>query len=49
MNDWDSLKELQTLCGKVDLICMYDERKLFLVLYYKYALTASLGQRSLLF
>ena len=29
MNDWESVKELQALCGRMDLIRMYDERKLF--------------------
>ena len=29
MNDWESVKELQALCGRMDLIRIYDERKLF--------------------
>ena len=28
MNDWESVKELHALCGRMDLIRVYDERKL---------------------
>ena len=28
MNDWESVKELQALCGRMDLSRTYDERKL---------------------
>jgi len=30
MNDWESVKELQALCGGMDLIPIYGERKLSL-------------------
>jgi len=28
MNDWESVKELLALCGRMDLIGIYNERKL---------------------
>jgi len=28
MNDWESVKELHALCGRMDLIRVYEERKL---------------------
>jgi len=29
MNEWMSMKELQVLCGRLDFVHIYDERKLF--------------------
>jgi len=28
MNDWESVKVMQALCGRMNLVHMYDERKL---------------------
>jgi len=30
MNDWKSVEVLQALCGRIDLVRKYDERKLSL-------------------
>ena len=34
MNDWESVKELQVLCGRLDFIHIYAQRKL--IFFYLY-------------
>ena len=31
MNDWESVKELQVLCGRLDFIYIYAQRKLIFI------------------
>jgi len=31
MNDWESVKELQVLCGRLDFIHIYAQRKLIFI------------------